>query len=63
MELLDSYNRKLPSGKAEEIVFSILDDLLGRRGLDSEWDQIDDETKEEIIRKNISITEDILNCD
>lgn len=37
------------SDTAESIVAQIVDDLSGRSGLGNEWDQIDEQTKKEII--------------
>lgn len=34
--------------KADRIVSLILDDMLGRRGLDGAWDEIDEDIQEEI---------------
>lgn len=34
--------------KADKIVAAILDDMLGRRGLDGAWDEIDEDIQEEI---------------
>lgn len=36
---------------AEKMVAGIIRDLTDRRGLKSEWNQIDDDVKEEIVRK------------
>jgi hypothetical protein len=44
----------LPS-KEEQIVFSILYDLRDRRGLRQEWDGIDDDIQEEILKEWIKI--------
>jgi hypothetical protein len=42
---------------AEAIVFDIVSDLTDRRGLRQEWDNIDDDIQEEIIKKWVYIVE------
>lgn len=43
-----------PEDTAKKILFTVLADLFGRRGLDAEWDQCDDEIKEEILETNLA---------
>jgi len=49
----------IPS-KEEQIVFSILNDFTDRRGLKQEWNQIDEDIQEEIIKKWIKLTKNLL---
>lgn len=44
-------------GTEKNIVYDILNDLTNRNGLDNEWNMIDDEIKESIIEKWISIAD------
>lgn len=60
MSLYDKYydyvlHKKPKTTKAEEIVFDIMRDFTDRRGLRQEWEQIDDDIKEEIIEKWITL--------
>ena len=50
----DRYSQK-PTEAAEKILFGIIGDLTGRKGLDNEWDNTDDETKEELLQTNLEI--------
>jgi hypothetical protein len=49
----------IPS-KEEQIVFSILQDFTDRRGLKQEWNNIDEDIQEEIIKTWIKMTKKIL---
>lgn len=50
---MDEYYRYILDGErfpvSKEIVFEIIHDLGGRKGLDNEWDDIDQEIQDEII--------------
>lgn len=53
-EFENRYAQK-PSEPAKIILFGILDDLTGRRGIDNEWVAIDDDIKEELLETNLEI--------
>jgi hypothetical protein len=56
--LLDKFNNRRnqkPTEVAEKILFGIIGDLTGRKGLDNEWDNLDDETKEELLQTNLRL--------
>ena len=62
MNLIEKYYKyaggEKPSiTKSEEIIFDIIDDLTDRRGLRQEWEDIDDEVKEEIIKTWIDLVD------
>ena len=58
-ELAKWYSEK-PKDPAKLIVFSLIEDLRGRSGLDHEFDNIDSETQEEILREWIEKVRSIL---
>lgn len=49
-------NWRKPFTKAELIVFGIVENLRGRRGISQEWDHVDD-IQEEILESLLKITE------
>lgn len=56
MSLLEEYYEryeKPPEDKAKKILFAVVDDLLGRKGFDNEWDGCDTEIREEILQTNL----------
>jgi len=53
--LEEKYYEAKPTDPAKKILFAVLDDLFGRRGLDNAWDDIDDDVKEEILASNLEI--------
>lgn len=58
MSLLDEYSRRhinKPSDPAKRILFAILNDLSGRSGIDNAFDNIDEETMEELLKTNLEI--------
>ena len=42
---------------AEAIAFDIVTDLSGRKGLGNEWDEIDEDIQDEILKKWVNIVE------
>lgn len=55
LEEFQDYYQKKPTDPAKKILFAVLNNLFGRRGLDNEWDGIDDETREELLANNLEI--------
>ncbi|AKM77864.1 MAG: hypothetical protein UX49_C0049G0002 [Candidatus Wolfebacteria bacterium GW2011_GWC2_46_275] len=53
-EFQERYTTK-PTEPAKKILFAILGDLTGRRGLDNAWDDIDDDVKEELLESNLEV--------
>ncbi len=56
MSLLDEYykhHKNPPDDVAKRILFDVIDDLTSRKGVDSAWDECDDEIKEEILETNL----------
>ncbi|MBP9727768.1 MAG: hypothetical protein KBD27_00155 [Candidatus Moranbacteria bacterium] len=53
-EFLNRHEKK-PTEPAKKILFAVLDDLFGRKGLDNAWDDIDDEIREELLETNLEI--------
>lgn len=46
---------------AKKIVYDIIADLGGRKGIGDEWDQVDHDIKEEILQTLIDIVQDNLD--
>ena len=58
MSLLTEFRERYktaPTEQAKKILFGIIADLTGRKGLDHQWDNIDDDTKEELLETNLGI--------
>jgi hypothetical protein len=58
MTLLEEFENRYrtePTEPAKKILFGVLDDLLGRKGFDNEWDGNDRDTKEELLTENLAI--------
>lgn len=56
MTLLDEFRCRYetqPTEPAKRILFAVMDDVLGRKGFDNEWDGIDKEIREEILATNL----------
>ena len=49
------YYEVKPTDPAKKILFAVLDDLFGRKGLDNEWDGIDDDVREELLATNLEL--------
>lgn len=47
----------LAVSRAEEIAFAILTDITNRGGIGDEWDQIDGETQDEVLKSWVDIVE------
>ena len=64
MKLIKEYNEHTSNKKhfddVKNIVFQIVEDMSGRRGLGQEWDQIDNEIKEEIFEQWINIANETI---
>lgn len=63
MTLIEKYyeRKKIDLSIHEKIVFDIIADFTDRRGLKSEWSDIDIDIKEEIIETWINIVQNNLN--
>ena len=63
MTLIEKYyeRKKIDLSIHEKIVFDIIADFTDRRGLKSEWSDIDTDIKEEIIETWINIVQNNLN--
>jgi len=55
LEEFQNYNEVKPTDPAKKILFAVLDDLFGRKGLGNEWDGIDDEIREELLADNLEL--------
>lgn len=55
LEKFEKRHQEKPTDQAERILFGVLDDLIGRKGFDSEWDGLDDGIKEELLTENLEI--------
>lgn len=58
MSLVDEYyesGEKPPREIEKKILFGVFNDLLGRKGFDNAWDDVDDEIREEIFQENLNI--------
>ncbi len=58
MSLLEEFHNRYkhgPTEPAKKILFAVLGDLFGRKGLNKEWDGIDEETQEELLETNLEI--------
>lgn len=62
--LQDEFNIRLINGtdfgQAKNIVYDILRDMTSRHGLDNEWEEIDTDIQEEIIKKWVGIVNNYL---
>ena len=60
MALLDEFQNRYdvkPTDPAKKILFAVLNDLFGRRGLDNGWDAIDDDVREELLSTNLELVQ------
>ena len=55
LEEFRSRYEKKPTDPAKKVLFAILNDLFGRKGLDNAWDDIDDDVKEELLNSNLDL--------
>ena len=55
LEQFQNRHQEKPTSAAEKILFAVLGDLLGRKGFDDVWDDIDREIKEELLAENLEI--------
>jgi len=55
MSLLEEYNRDVVQDESisKDIVFAIINGLLGRKGFDNIWDEVLSEDKEEILSESV----------
>lgn len=58
MPLLEEFYRRrnqILEDTAKQILFSVIGDLTDRKGFDNAWDDIGEETREEILQTNLEI--------
>lgn len=55
VEEFREYHEVKPTDPAKKILFAVLHNLFGRKGLDNEWDGIDDDVREKLLETNLEI--------